>query len=100
MAVKVQTQNFDFLIDPSFRGLKRLFVLSFTNVDDRAGHKKLSLPTKEIKDYNAMVNGRKAFDQCVRNDTRTDEYIKKIAISQVHNYTTVCLLNYWYFNEL
>ena len=43
-----------FLIDPSFQGVNRLFVLSFENEEDRESYKKYYLPTVEIKYYNAM----------------------------------------------
>ena len=38
-----QTQNryFDFLIDPSFQGVNRLFALSFENEGDRESYKKI-----------------------------------------------------------
>ena len=49
-------QYLDFLIDPSFQGVNRLFVLSFENEEDGTVHTKY-LPTVELKDYNVMING-------------------------------------------
>ena len=59
----MQNRYLDFLIDPSFRGVNRLFVLSFKDEDGRESYKKHYLPTVEIKDYNVMIDGRNFFDQ-------------------------------------
>ena len=66
--VLVQAPNpyLDFLIDPSFQGVNRLFVYSFENKDDRAAHTKYYLPTVEIKDDNVMINGQNVFNQPVK----------------------------------
>ena len=89
----------DFLIDPIFQGVNRLFVLSFENKEDRTVQTKYFLPNVEIKDYNVMIDGRKFFDQPVKNDLRTFDNIQKIAIGQGDDYTTGCLLDYNYFNN-
>ena len=47
----------DYLIDPSFQGVNRRFVLSFENTTDRTVHTKHYLPTVKIKDYNVMIDG-------------------------------------------
>ena len=52
----------DFLIDLSFLGVNRLFVLSFEKKDDRTVSTKYCLPTVETKDYNFMINGENFFD--------------------------------------
>ena len=56
--VSVQAPNpyFDFLINPSFQGVNRIFVLSLENKDDRTVHTKYYIPTVKIKDYNVMTN--------------------------------------------
>ena len=38
----------DFLIDSSFQGVNRLFVLPFNALDDR--------PAAKVQDYNVMIN--------------------------------------------
>ena len=92
-------QCFDFLIKPSFQGVNRLFVLTFNANDSRIGHLRYSLPTKKVEDYNFMIDGRKCFDQPIRNDIRTYENIRKIATGQGDDYTTGCLLDYNYFKK-
>ena len=44
-----QNQYLHFLIDPSFQGVNKLFVLSFENENDGKGHKGYYLPKLEIK---------------------------------------------------
>ena len=44
-------QQLDFLLDPSFQGVNKLFVLSFKNEGDRKVHTGYYLPKVEIKDY-------------------------------------------------
>ena len=89
--------NLNHLVEPSFQGVNRLFVLAFENDDDRTIDEKYYLPTVEIKDYNIMINGENFFDQPIKNNKVTFENIRKIAIGQGDDYTTGCLLDYPYF---
>ena len=73
--------------------------LSFENKDGRTVHTKYYLPTVEIKDYNAIIDGKNFFDQPVKNSLRTYDNINKIATGQGDDYTTGCLLDYKYFNN-
>ena len=41
----------DYLIDPSFQGVKRLFVLFFQNENDRTPHSEYDPPKVAIKEY-------------------------------------------------
>ena len=56
------------LIEPSFQGVNRFFVLAFENDAQRISKKRYYLPNIEIKDYNVMVNGKNFSDQPVKND--------------------------------
>ena len=82
---------FRLLIDPSFQGVNRLFVLSFENNAHRTRDIGYFLPKVEIKDYNAMIGEQNFFDQPVKNDLRTYDNIRKIAIGQGDDYTSDCL---------
>ena len=99
--LKTYTQNqyFNHLVDPSFQGVNRLFVLSFENEDDRRSHSNYYLPKVEGKDYNVMTDGKNFFDQPINNDFKTNENIRKIATGQGDDYTTGCLLDYPHFKE-
>ena len=92
-----QNPNLNHLIEPSFQGVNRLFVLAFENDDDRTSSDEYYLPTVEIKDYNIMINGENFFDQPIKNNKVTYENIRKIARGQGDDYTTGCLLDYSYF---
>ena len=48
----VQNRYLSYLINPSFQGVNRLFVLSLENENDRKSHLTYYLPKVEIKDYN------------------------------------------------
>ena len=94
-----QNPNLNHLVEPSFQGLNRLFVLAFENDDDRTSHSDYYLPNVEIKDYNIMINGENFFDQPIKNNEVTYETIRKIATGQGDDYTTGCLLDYPYFMD-
>ena len=70
------------LVDISFQGVNRLFVLSFENEDDRRSHSNYYLPKVEGKDYNVMTDGKNFFDQPINNDFKTNENIRKISIGR------------------
>ena len=94
-SIKTFTQNryLNHLINSSFQGVNRLFVLSFENEDDRTSHPTYYLPKEEIKDYNVMIDGKNFFDQPINSMT------KIYATGQGDDYTTGCLLDYSYFND-
>ena len=68
------------LIDSSFQGVYRYFVLSFEDEAQRTSTKRSYLPTLEIKDCNIMISWQNFFDQPVKNDLRAYGSIQKIAI--------------------
>ena len=94
-----QNPNLNHLIEPSFQGVDRLFVLAFKNDDDRTSNDQYYPPTVEIKDYNIMTNGEHFFDQPIKNNKVTYDNIRKIATGQGDDYTTGCLLDYPYFAD-
>ena len=94
-----QNPNLNHLVEPSFQGVHRLFVLAFEDDDDRTSDDEYYLPTVEIKDYNIMINGENFFDQPIKNNKVTYENIRKIATGQGGDYTTGCLLDYSYFAD-
>ena len=50
----LQNANLNHLVEPSFQGVNRLFVLAFENVNHRISTRHYNLPTVEIKDYNIL----------------------------------------------
>ena len=55
---EIRNQYLDFLIEPSFQGINRLFVLLFENEENRKVHTGYYLPKVELKDYNVMIDGK------------------------------------------
>ena len=92
-----QNPNLNHLVEPSFQGVNRLFVLAFENDNHRNSTRYYNLPTVEIKDYNIMINGENFCDQPIKNNKITYDNIRKIATGQGDDYTTGCLLDYPYF---
>ena len=89
-----QNPNLNHLVQPSCQWVNRLFVLVFEGDTERTSNKRYYILNVEIKDYNAMVNGKNLFDQPVKNNKVTYENIRKIATGPGEDYTTGCLLNY------
>ena len=66
-----QNPNLNHLVEPSFKGVNRLFVLAFENDAQRTSHSGYNLPDVELKNYNVMVNGKNFFDQPVKDNKVT-----------------------------
>ena len=92
--------NLNHLVEPSFQGVNRIFVLAFENDAQRTSNKRYYLPNVEIKDYNVVIDGKNFSDQPVKNNKITYENIRKIATGQGDDYTTGCLLDYAYFRDI
>ena len=91
--------NLNYLIEPSFQGVNRLFILAFENDTQRTSHSNYYLPSVEIKNYNIVINGENFFDQPIKNMKITYDNVRKIATGYGDDYATGCLLDYPYFNE-
>ena len=70
-SVERPNQYLDYLIDSSFQGVSRLFVLSFEDEVQRTSYKRYYLPILEIKRYSVMIDEQNFFDQPVKNNWRT-----------------------------
>ena len=60
---------------------------------------KLQLIMIKTTHYDFMIDGRNCFDQTVKNGLWTKDNISEIATGQSNDYTTVCLLDYPYFEQ-
>ena len=94
-----QGQNiyFDYLLDSSFQGVNKFFILLFENRADRTVHTGYYIPKVEIKDYNIIIVGINFFDQPIKNDLKIYDIIRKIATVQRNCYTTGCFLDNPFF---
>ena len=58
-----QNPNLNYLIEPSFQGVNRLFILASENDTQRTSHSGYYLPNVEINSYNIGINGENFFDR-------------------------------------
>ena len=98
MTTEAINNNLNFLIDPAFTNVNRLFVLAYQNVDDRQSYDEFYLPKVMIKDYNVIIDKLAFFDLPIK--TEEEAYEKIIDISRNNEYTTGNLLDYDYFKKL
>ena len=63
--------NLNHLVESSFQGINRLYVLAFENDNHRRSDERYYLPTVERKDYNIVINGENFFDQPIQNNKIT-----------------------------
>ena len=97
MSNQTKTNHLNYLIDPTFTKVNRLFVLSFENEEDRTSFSKYYVPKVEIKDFNVLIDGKSFFDVPVKN--KEEAYEKIMSISKNNDYTTGNLLEYEYFSK-
>ena len=95
-----QQNNLNYLIDPTFTNVNRLFVLSFprnNNTDSRYSFSNYYVPKVKTNDFNVLIDGKSFFDLPVKNDE--EAYEKIIDLSNNSDYTTGNLLDYAYYKK-
>ena len=99
---KITTQpknnNLDYLMDPAFRNINRLFALSFKNGDNdptRNSFDKYDIPLVEIKYFNALIDNKAFFDHPV-GKSKQEAYGKLLEMLRNDDYTTGSLLDFLY----
>ena len=73
MTNQAKINNLNYLIDPTFNKVNRLFVLSFQNKDGRTSYSKHYTPKVEIKDFNLCIDGKSFFNVPIKNKEETYE---------------------------
>ena len=58
MSNQTVNNNLNYLIDPTFTNVNRLFVLSFENEEGRTSFSKYYVPNVEIKSFNVLIDGK------------------------------------------
>ena len=96
--------NFDIMIEPTFQGANRLFVLAYGNAandaDTRESTSRLFLPYRLIDSYNVSVDGRHVFESPIKEgDGRGYEHLRSIMIGNGDDYTVGSLIDYNYFKK-
>ena len=67
MSNQNKNNNLNYLIDPTFSRVNRLFVLSLENEGDRTSLSKYYTPSVEIKDFNVLIDEKSLFDTPIEN---------------------------------
>ena len=96
MTNQTKTNNLNYLIDPTFNKVNRLFFLSFENEEDRTSFSKYYTPKVETKDFNVLIDGKSFFYVPVKDKEANEKIIE---ISKNSDYTTGNLLDYEYFSK-
>ena len=76
MTIQPKNNNLNYLIDPTFTNVNRLFVLSFQRLagennitkDRRESFSHYYVPNVRIKDFNSLIRGKRFFDLQVKNE--------------------------------
>ena len=105
ITIQPQNNNLNYLIDPTFTNVNRLFVLSFqriagknnTTKDYRDSFSHYYAPNARIIDLNVLIDGGSFFDLPVKN--KEEAYKKNMDMSSNNDYTTGNLLDFAYFKK-
>ena len=93
------------LLDSSYQGVKRLFVIAYSNTDgdanrvDADSFKKYVLPRVKIENNNIEIDGRNFYDQPINDSIKQYDEVRKVSTGQGDDYTTGCLLDFGYFEK-
>ena len=97
MSNQRENNNLNYLIDPTFTKVNRLFVLSLENGDDRKSFSKYYVPKVEINDFDVLIGGKPFFEIPVKN--KEEPYEAIIEMTKSNDYATGNLLDYEYFSK-
>ena len=103
MTIQNNDNNLNYLIDPTFTNVNRLFVLSFERIEEdnvkkdyRDSFSYYYVPKVQITDFNHLINGKSFFDLPTKNE---EEAYKKIIDMSNNDYTTGNLLDFTYYKQ-
>ena len=94
MTIQPQNNNLNYLIDPTFMNVNKLFVLSFprnNNTDSRYSFSNYYVTKVKINDLNVLIDGNFFFDLSVKSEEEAYEEI--IEMSNNNDYATGNLLD-------
>ena len=66
MSNQTINNNLNYLIDPTFTNVNRIFVLSFENEADRSSFSKYYVQKLKL-DFNVLIDGKQFFEIPVKN---------------------------------
>ena len=100
--------NMDILLDASFQGINRLFLLAYNlkvnaiegGAEPRNYTQNIMMPIIQIDKYNVVLDGRNFFDTPIsKDDFRGYENLREICIGDGDDYTVGSLLDYNYVRD-
>ena len=100
MTIQSQNNNLNYLTDPTFINVNRLFVLSFprnNNTDSRYSFSNYYVSKVRVNDFNVLIDEKSFFDLSVKNEE--EAYEKILEMSNNNDYTTGNLLDFAYFKK-
>ena len=97
-----ENNNIRELLDSSYRGVKRLFVLAYrdqgsANRVTADSHRRYFLPRVKIDNCNIEIDGRNFYDQAINDSIKQYNEIRKISTGQGDDHTSGCSLDFAYF---
>ena len=103
MTIQNNNNNLNYLIDPTFTNVNRLFVLSDGRIEEdneekdyRDSFSHYYVLKVQIKDFNVLIDGKSFFDLPIKNE---EEAYKKIIDMSNNDYKTGNLLDFAYYKE-
>ena len=104
MSVQSNNNNLNYLIDPAFTNINRLFALSFERIEEdkikkyyRDSFSHYYVPKVQIKAFNVLIDRKNFFDLPTKNEE--EAYEKIIDMNNNNNYMTGNLLDFAYYKE-
>ena len=105
MTIQPQNNNLNYLIDPTFTNVDRLFVFSFqiiagennTAKDCRDSFSHYYVPNVKINNFHVLIDGKRFFGLPVKNEEEV--YKKIIDMSNNNHFTIGNLLDFGYFKK-
>ena len=101
MSVQINKNNLNYLVDPTFTNVNRIFVLSLERIEEndikkdyRDSFSHYYAPNVQIKNFNVLINGKGFFDLPIKNEE--EAYEKIIDMSNNANYMTGNLSDFAY----
>ena len=105
MTIQNNNNNLNYLIDPTFTNVNKLFVLSSERIEEdntkkdyRDSFSHYYLPNIQIKDFNVLIDPKSFFDLPIKNEEETYEKIIDLSNNN-NNYMTGNLLNFAYYKD-
>ena len=77
MTNQTKNNNLNYLIDPTFTKVNRLFALSFKTENDRTSFSKCYVPIVQNKNLNVLINGRSFLTCQLKNDEKAYNKLSK-----------------------